>query len=236
MGTADIGTFEALSHRTLVSETANFIKSLILEGKLKPGDRLPSERELSEALQVSRATLREAIRSLMATNILTSSRAAGTRVGSLETEELLEPVRFSMALAGGSIDELFELRSILEPEVAALAASNGTDEQHAAVLDLAERTAGVVADPAALVAVDEQLHHMVATCSGNGIIVNVLKTIELLGHASRSVTVHAPRVAEVTIEHHLDIARAIADRDGDRARSAMKHHLETIRELTRDQR
>ena len=84
--------FQPLARRTYVAEAIRTIKDMILDGRLAPGQRLPPERSLSEALGVSRPTVREAIRSLQAMNILESRHGAGTFVASLNREGLLRPL------------------------------------------------------------------------------------------------------------------------------------------------
>jgi len=99
--------FQPLARRTYVAEAIRTIKDMILDGRLAPGQRLPPERSLSEALGVSRPTVREAIRSLQAMNILESRHGAGTFVASLSVEELLRPLQFVLSLAEGGLDHLF---------------------------------------------------------------------------------------------------------------------------------
>ena len=113
--------FEPLARRTFVADAIRTIKDMILDGRLAPGQRLPSERALSEALGISRPTVREAIRSLQAMHILESRHGAGTFVASLSVEELLAPLQFVLSLADGGLEHLFEVRLMLEPGAAALA-------------------------------------------------------------------------------------------------------------------
>lgn len=223
--------FSALEHTTLVADTSSLIRAMILEGRLGPGDRLPSERELSEALSVSRATLREAIQSLVATRVLVTTRGSGTFVGSLDVEDLLEPARFALSLTGGNVGELFELRLMIEPEVAALAAERATDEERAELLHIAELTAERAGDSERLLELDESLHLRLAEYARNGIVLTVHRLTAALAHRSRSVTARLPAVALPTIDHHLEIARAVAAGDAEKARAWMREHLTTIRDL-----
>ncbi|WP_448811769.1 FadR/GntR family transcriptional regulator [Agromyces bauzanensis] len=223
--------FSALEHTTLVADTSSLIRAMIIEGRLSPGDRLPSERELSEALNVSRATLREAIQSLVAIRVLVTTRGSGTFVGSLDLEDLLEPAQFALSLAGGNLGELFELRLMVEPEIAALAAERATDEERTELLRIAELTAERAGDPVQLLELDEALHMRLAEYARNGIVLTVHRLTAALAHSSRSVTARLPAVAVPTAEHHLEIARAVIAGDADKARATMREHLQTIRDL-----
>ena len=218
-------SFERLERTSMVSDAARLVKNMIIRGELKPGDRLPPERRLCEALRVSRATLREAIGSLVAMNILTAHQGAGTFVSSLRTEELLEPMQFAMALSHSNIEQLFEVRCVIEPAMAALAAARADAEDIHALRDCIDRTRKWRDDLGQLLYLDEELHGLVAQAAHNGIYANVQKSLEALAHTSRRITVQIPGIAEKTIEDHIRIAAAIIDRDAARARSAMATHL-----------
>jgi GntR family transcriptional regulator, transcriptional repressor for pyruvate dehydrogenase complex len=112
------------------------IQEQIRSGRLAAGERLPSERALSEALGVSRPTVREAVQSLAAMNILDVRHGAGIFVSSLGIHELLSPLRFALELGGPTVAQLFEVRLTLEPRAAELAAERASDEQVTAIEDL----------------------------------------------------------------------------------------------------
>ena len=151
--------FEPLARRTFVADAIRTIKDMILDGRLAPGQRLPSERALSEALEISRPTVREAIRSLQAMHILESRHGAGTFVASLSVEELLAPLQFVLSLADGGLEHLFEVRLLLEPGAAALAAERATPDAGAELRDCAARCRGnAVDDQDAMLLLDTELH------------------------------------------------------------------------------
>ena len=115
---------------------------------------------------MSRPTVREAIRSLQAMNILESRHGAGTFVASLSVDELLRPLQFVLSLAEGGLDHLFEVRLLLEPGAAALAAERASDEQVAALRDCAARAeAEAVADADAMLRLDIELHERIVEAS-----------------------------------------------------------------------
>lgn len=210
------------------AEASRLIREMILSGALRPGDRLPAERELSEALGVSRPTIRESIRSLVAMNILESRHGSGTYVASLDTEELLEPLQFVIALAGRALDELFEARLLLEPSLAALAAERATEEEIAALRACAREGAEHRDDHERLLALDLRLHRRIADAARNRLLLTFFNSLTGLGVESRAVTVELPGVAEHTGEDHARIVDAIAAHDPEAARCAMREHLERV--------
>src|SRR5262249_23395810 len=104
-------------YETIVAQ----LGQLIQEGKLRPGDRLPPERELAARLQVSRASVREALRSLELQGLLSSRQGSGTFIAAIGQEELLRAFT-RLAEEGQTLRDIFELRFLLEPPIAAMAA------------------------------------------------------------------------------------------------------------------
>ena len=107
-GTKVPKAFAPLARRSATIDTIMSIKAQIQSGNIGPGERLPSERELSEALGVSRPTVREAVQSLAAMNILDVRHGTGIFVSSLDIGELLTPMRFALELTTPTFDHLFE--------------------------------------------------------------------------------------------------------------------------------
>jgi len=223
--------FQPLARRTYVAEAIRTIKDMILDGRLAPGQRLPPERSLSEALGVSRPTVREAIRSLQAMNILESRHGAGTFVASLSVDELLRPLQFVLSLAGGGLDHLFEVRLLLEPGAAALAAARASEEQVAGLRDCAARAeAEAVENAEAMLLLDTELHERIVEASGNPLLQHLWAATSALGAESRAYTVRLPGVRPQTITEHHAIVDAIAARDAAAAEAAMTEHITRIRD------
>jgi GntR family transcriptional repressor for pyruvate dehydrogenase complex len=223
--------FQPLARHTYVAEAIRTIKDMILDGRLAPGQRLPPERSLSAALGVSRPTVREAIRSLQAMNILESRHGAGTFVASLSVEELLRPLQFVLALAEGGLDHLFEVRLLLEPGAAALAAERASEEQIAGMCDCAARAeAEAIEDADAMLRLDTELHERIVEASGNPLLQHLWAATSALGAESRAFTVRIPGVRPQTITEHHAIVDAIAAHDAERAHAAMAAHITRIRD------
>jgi GntR family transcriptional regulator, transcriptional repressor for pyruvate dehydrogenase complex len=223
--------FQPLARRTYVAEAIRTIKDMILDGRLAPGQRLPPERSLSGALGVSRPTVREAIRSLQAMNILESRHGAGTFVASLSVEELLRPLQFVLSLAEGGLDHLFEVRLLLEPGAAALAAERASEEQVAGLRDCAARAeAEAIPDAEAMLRLDTELHERIVEASANPLLQHLWAATSALGAESRAYTVRLPGVRPQTITEHHAIVDAITAGDAARAESAMREHITRIRD------
>jgi GntR family transcriptional repressor for pyruvate dehydrogenase complex len=212
--------FTPVRRSSAATEAIRAIQEMIVDGRLAPGQRLPAERELSEMLGISRPTLRETIRSLVSLNILQSRHGSGTYVAALDTATLLEPLQFVMALSGQTVEELFEARLLLEPALAAMAASRADAAQVAAMR-------AALTDPDRIAA-DVTLHRLVAEAAGNPLLATMLQTLATLGRASRALTAARPGVLRRTAAEHRAIVDAIDHRDPDAARAAMTTHLSRI--------
>ena len=102
---------------------------MVLSGELAEGERLPSERELAARLGVARSSVREAIRELTAIGVLVTKRGAGTYVATLAPDRLFAAMEFALRIHPDSILDVLQLRLLLEPTVASLAASLATEAQ-----------------------------------------------------------------------------------------------------------
>ena len=171
--------FTTIARRSVTMDTAALIKDMILDGRLHPGHRLPSERSLSEALGVSRPSVREAISSLVAMNILETRHGSGTFVASLTLDELLRPLQFVVTLADSGMRDLFDVRALLEPGAAALAAERGTDEELELIARGATESTAPELSPDERGARDIEWHDLIVGCSHNGLLMNVHQSISL---------------------------------------------------------
>lgn len=221
--------FRPLARTGFVADTIRTIKDMILDGRLRPGDRLPSERALSEALGVSRPTVREAIRSLQAMSIVESRPGSGTFVSSLSVEELLRPLQFALALSDFGLEHLFDVRLMLEPAAAAHAAERADEAQLERLRGCAARGRKPDLGAEEIVRIDAELHRCVAESAGNPLLERLLASIAALAEESRGYTVRLPGVAKRTADDHDRIVAAICARDPEGAGTAMSAHIARIR-------
>ena len=221
--------FPTITRRSVTMDTAALIKDMISDGRLGPGARLPSERTLSEALGVSRPSVREAIRSLVAMHILEARHGSGTYVSSLSLDELLRPLQFAVTLADSGIRDLFDVRALIEPGAAALAAQRATDEELAEIERTATTSTAPELNQEQRGEADIEWHDLIVRCSHNGLLINVAQSISLLSVESRAITVRIPGILDQAVEDHDRIAKAICSRKPAAAQKAMHRHLENVR-------
>jgi GntR family transcriptional repressor for pyruvate dehydrogenase complex len=153
------------------------IKEMIRAGELGPGDRLPPEKELSEALGLSRSSLREAVKALEIIRVLDVRRGDGTYVTSLTPDTLLDAMSFVVDIhQDSSLLELFEVRRILEPAAAALATTRVTEPD---IEELRALLAALGGSPTVdeLVAHDQVFHRRIAELAGNAYLTSLLDTL-----------------------------------------------------------
>jgi DNA-binding FadR family transcriptional regulator len=220
--------FLPIRRTSAVSQASGRIREMILTGRLRPGDRLPPERELSEALKISRPTVRESIRSLVAMNILESRHGSGTFVASLDARKLLEPLSFVLALASRTLEDLFEARLLLEPRLAALAAERADRHDVEAMRACAADAAARQDAPDAFAELDARLHRLLALACHNDVLVTLLDSVAALCAQGRGLTARVPGLARQTVEDHAELVEAVAERDPDRAGAAMTAHLHHV--------
>ena len=122
----------AIKKTRIHEEVVTQIHDLIREGRLKAGDQLPSERELSETFKVSRTSVREALRALETKGLIISRTGMGNFVADLPIESLIAPLAKLLIEEKTALADIFELRKLIEPHIAALAAERATQDRHRA--------------------------------------------------------------------------------------------------------
>ena len=210
------------------------IKAMIRSGELRPGDRLPPEKELSEALGLSRSSLREAVKALEVIRVLDVRRGDGTYVTSLTPDILLDAMSFVVDIhQDASVLELFEVRRILEPAAATLAAPRTTaaDVEHLHGL-LAQVHGTTSVDD--LVAHDMVFHRYIAELAGNSYLTSLLETLSsstLRARIWRGLSDEG--AVERTLTEHRAIVDALARGDATLAAAHATVHINGVAEWLR---
>jgi GntR family transcriptional repressor for pyruvate dehydrogenase complex len=215
-------------NRSRPDDVLALFKQMIRDGQIRPGERLPNERDLAQRLGVSRPSLREAIRALAAMNVLEVRRGDGTYVTSLDARVLAEPLELILSIDSSAIFALFELRRIIEPHVAALAAERASEAELALLRRELERGATVQHQPDALIEHDSELHRLIHEAAHNPLLPSISSSLARLARASRLRTVQLPQNARLTIKEHRAIVEAICARRSAEAARLMLAHLERI--------
>jgi GntR family transcriptional repressor for pyruvate dehydrogenase complex len=214
--------------RTRVSEDiAGQLSDLITRGQLKAGDQLPSERELSERFQVSRASVREAIRALESTGLVASRQGEGTYVVA-GPESLLRPFASEASQAPNGWAGLFEARKLVEPQVAALAAERATDAELVAMTAILDGQAEEVRAGGTGMEADTAFHLALARAAKNPFLVRLVSTLVDSLKESRGRSVRREGRAARSLAGHRLILEAVRERNKAKARATMLRHLEGI--------
>jgi GntR family transcriptional regulator, transcriptional repressor for pyruvate dehydrogenase complex len=205
------------------------IERLIQAGQLKPGDRLPPERELALQIKVSRPSVRAGLRSLAAVGVVEARHGAGSFITSGPPKLSTGPLSLMAALHGFTRDDMFDARRALEVTAARLAAERATGDDLAA---MSEEVAGMFAalqDPQEFLVHDVRFHRAVALASHNPVIAALVELVSTMNYERRRLTVERARDLKESAEMHRRIYSAIRDHDGDRARREMNEHLDLAR-------
>jgi len=203
----------------------NHIRSLIENGTLKPGDKIPPEREFAQSLNVSRASLRTGIGYMAAMGVMKVRHGVGTFVTDGPPEFGKASFSLMGALHGFQSWQMFEARVILETNLAALAAERGKEEHYAALADEVAEVFASIENPSEFLIHDVLFHRIVAQASGNPILAALMETITTTLYDKRRKTVERSTDLRASAEMHRRIYRAIRARDGAEARKLMEQHL-----------
>jgi len=196
----------------------------IVTGKYAPGDILPGEIEIAEKFGISRSVVREALRMLSARGLIESKPKIGTRVKDRESWHLLDPTllewMFEAAPPAKFVESLFELRLIVEPAAAELAAKKKTARQLATMGHAIEEMARhKLASPEGQVA-DQEFHAAILEATDNELLVNLSASIGAAVRWTTYFKFRGTKKPHDPIEEHRALFEAIADGDGERARQA----------------
>lgn len=212
-----------------VDQAVERVKDLILTGKLRAGDKLPNEEDLSGLLDVSRNSLREAVRAMQTMRILEARQGDGTYVADLEPAGMIDILSFAVDVSDAkSIVWFLELRRTLEVWSVQEAAARRSPEQLAQLLDIHERLLKEV-DPDEAIHLDCEFHVRLAEIGGNPIHVALLKVVSAPALRARVARHRLPDSDNFGLRaQHQEIIDAVAARDVERARLAMWNHVNQV--------
>ncbi len=222
--------FEAVRRNKVYEEVAKQIERLILK-KLKPGDKLPSERELAEMLQVSRSSIRDAIRGLELLGLVEPRQGSGTIVRELSSELVVNPFAAALKQRQEMVSELLGFRKMLEPPLAARAATHASPEEIAEMEEILQRQEKTQDQGDAAIAEDAEFHYSVALASGNSVVLKVIDTIMDLLRDTRERSLQVEGRSQKSLAGHRRILAAIKRHDAEAAKAAMRRHIEDVEEI-----
>nr|WP_255688492.1 FadR/GntR family transcriptional regulator [Tepidanaerobacter sp. GT38] len=217
--------------KNLSKEVSSLIIEMIRNNKYEPGSKLPNEMELSKMFNVSRTTIREAIKSLASNNIVKIIRGKGTFVA--EKPGLVnDPLGVSFIRDNNIIVSLFETRLLIEPKVAYLAAQRATAEEITKLESILTSMEVVIANKENHRDIDIEFHTNIAKATQNPIIERIIPIVIESIMEGYYETVNVPGSAHKALQYHYKIFRAIKAKDPYGAEKAMKDHLnETLKDI-----
>ncbi len=213
----------------LYEQIVQQVEDSILKGQLKPGDQLPAERDLAQRFGVSRTAVREAVKTLREKGLVEAYSGRGTFVTNGTSQAIRQSLDLMIRInqQDGSAN-LVELRLVLEPEIAGLAASRIDDQLLATMREAVAVMDRSLRDPDAFVEADLDFHLALAEAVGNPLILSLLDSIVGLLREQRSRIFNIDGGPERGQFHHKRILAAIEQRDPGSAREAMRAHLQQV--------
>jgi GntR family transcriptional repressor for pyruvate dehydrogenase complex len=206
------------------------IHQLIKEGRLRARDQLPSERELAETFKVSRTSVREALRALETQGLIVSRTGAGNFVADLPVESLVGPLARLLIDEKKALTDVFEMRKLIEPHIAALAAQRASRKDIAQLKKIVAKQAEAVSRGETGVEADAELHLSISHATRNQALQKLVSGLMELLSRSREESLQTDKRRESSIAAHRRIVGAIERHDRSKARSEMLHHIEQVEE------
>jgi GntR family transcriptional regulator, transcriptional repressor for pyruvate dehydrogenase complex len=225
--------FTPVKNTKIYEQVVQQIKSMIIDGTLKKGDKLPTERDLAEQLQVSRPTVREAMRALEVVGVIESRQGAGNYIKESFENSLFEPLSMMFMLEESNPHDILELRQVLELEIAVLAAERISDEELLILNELVREMKACNSEDIN-VELDKKFHYTIAKASRNFLIISVLQVIsqlidDFIKDSRRKILSREENRIRLNAQHELMYV-ALKNKDGSAAYGAVKEHFRLIEE------
>jgi GntR family transcriptional repressor for pyruvate dehydrogenase complex len=220
--------FKPVKHTKISDEIVNQVRSLISEGTLKPGDQLPPERELIKQFGVSRPTLREALKSLIAMGFLQVNQAKRTFVRSITSEKMEDPLSRLIKTDTQKIFDLIEVRKGLEAWSSFYAAQRATEDDIKQIGSIIKEMEAAFEKGRSWEKEDADFHLAIAQATHNTVQTHIMSTIyEILKESVAKVFTDRSKIKKL-IEQHCRIFNAIKNHATDKARERTLEHLNYV--------
>lgn len=219
---------QTVKRRRLHEDIVQQFHALIRQGALKHGDRLPAERELAEQFQVSRSSVREAIRSLELQRLVVSKPGAGTFVNTENLDSVVILLASTLDAGFDLLRDAFEVRHLLEPPIAALAAQRATPEEVARLREILKDQQRQIDQGDTGVEADTAFHFALAAATHNAALIKVVSAVEDVLQRSRGQSLEEPGRSQRSLASHQQILERLEAGDARGAQQAMEHHLAVV--------
>lgn len=210
------------------SSVARRLIEYLLSTDVKPGDRLPPERQLSVEFDVGRSAIREALAALEMLGVVEVRHGSGSYLRSISSELLPQTLSWGLLLEGHQTAQLIELRTTLEVATTRAAAARVTDEEITALAGHFETMTSNRHDVEALVEADMRFHNLLGIAAANPPMASVLQSIRALLRVGVDRAITHPSQADQTLREHEQIYLGVAARNPDAAGAAMRVHMDSV--------
>ncbi len=220
--------FKSVVRETSLTEKAQKqVEALIVNGTLKAGDRLPSERELTEQLKVSKTVIREAVRSLVAKGLLDVRVGSGMYVRAVSSDIMKEPMSLLLRSNVLQPNDVFEVRESLEVTIAGLAAGRASESDLAAMAANIKALQSTQLSAADYAELDVEFHRLLVKAAGNLLFAFLLDSLNdvMIEVRLRAFNIDEGKTVENALQEHLHIFDRVKAHDVEGARAAMQKHL-----------
>jgi GntR family transcriptional repressor for pyruvate dehydrogenase complex len=223
-------TLEPVRRSRIYENIIEQIQALIGEGKLTAGDQLPPERVLAETFKVSRTSVREALRALEMSGFIEGRQGGGTFVRAPSASDLVHPLAAALLLGRRELEDVLEVREMIEPAIARQAAERASSEQLAELEAILAKQAEKVSRGESYPEEDAAFHYGIAVAADNPIVLRLLNVIMDLLHDLRAAYLQGGGRPTRSLDGHRRILEAIRRRDGEAAYRATLEHISQVRE------
>ena len=220
----------AIKKTRIYEEVFSQIQELIKEKRLKARDQLPSERELAETFKVSRTSVREALRALESQGLIVSRTGMGSFVVDLPVESLVGPLARLLIDEKKALADVFEMRKLIEPHIAALAAQRATRNDVAQLKRIVAKQIEAVSRGTTGVEADAEFHFTIGRATRNQALQKLVSGLMELLSRSREDSLQTEVRRKTSVDAHRRIIAAIERHDKNRARGEMLRHIEQVEE------
>jgi GntR family transcriptional repressor for pyruvate dehydrogenase complex len=220
--------FKSIDQKSVVQAIQDQIRTLIMEGELNPGSKLPSEKDLMEQLGVSRPTLREALRTMVGEGLLEVRPGRGTYVREPTSAAAIQGQVVSLLLSSEDIVEIQEVREILEPEVAARVAERATEQDLQELDALLNEMEQAIEAGTSVFEIAWAFHRRLPEAAGNAAMAKIVDIIYAMIRLSEQPLYDRYFDPHQELEDHRELVRVFKTRDPEQARAAMRVHLQEV--------
>jgi GntR family transcriptional regulator, transcriptional repressor for pyruvate dehydrogenase complex len=219
---------KAIKKIRIYEEVVGQLHQLIDAGKLKAGDRLPSERELAETFRVSRSSLREAIKTLENEGLVITRPGSGTFITAVNVEAIIPSLASLLSRGKDALLDLFEMRCLVEPGIAALAAERATPADILRLKAICTKQEQQIKRETSAVDSDAAFHLTIGRATHNAALQRLVASIVEILKPIRETSLQTPGRAHKSLASHREILVAIERHDPELARRAMQQHIQAV--------